>query len=253
MLKQIIIRLDFESLTDLNSVIKQLKRQSFISDNLRGYRIIKNNRISLQMPPSVVENKLIPIERYDVTDMHRFFDSAIQPIQDVTLDLTETYVCLTVNTNDEYMCIDPYVKLISNVADLIKAEDSYVQFCRIGIRKIDGEDFTDFDEGFRVFKKSQFKLEHEFVNFAKKTHKVVLTDYFISDFIKFNMGNSVEQFRDGKCRICLDLDSYIDNECYQEKPDFKEYDICTILNILNTKLYSLFEECVLLDNAIHED
>lgn len=250
LLKQIIIRLDFESLTDLNDVIKKLKQQGFISDKLLGYRIIKSNRISLQMPPSVVEDIFIPVERYDVTDMHRFYDSTIQPIQDVTLDITESYVCLSVNTNDEYDSIEPYIQLISQVASLIKSEDSYVQFCRIGIRKIDGEDFGSFHEGFDVFKPSQFKLGHEFDHFIKTTHKAVLSDYFIADSIKFNVSNSIEKFQNGRCRICLDMDSYIDKECFQEKPALKNSEIEEILNILNTKLYSLFEECVILEHAI---
>ncbi len=254
LLKQIIIRLDFESLTDLNSVIKCLKRQEFLSNSLKGYRIIKSNRISLQMPPSVVEDKFLPIERYDVSDMHRFFDSTIRPLQDVTLDVTETYVCLTINTNDDYASIEPYIELISDVANLIKNEDPYVHFCRIAIRKIDGEDFNNLDEGFNVFKSSQFRLEHKFEHFAKMSHKAVLTDYFIADSIKFNMSNSIEIFRNGKCRICLDMDSYIDEECFRDNIGLKDISIKDILkNKLNAKLYSLFEECVILEHAIPND
>ena len=254
LLKEIIIRLDFESLTDLNAVIKRLKRENFINTFLKGYRVIKSNRISLQMPPSVVEDKFIPVERYDVTDMHRFFDSAIEPIQDVTLDVTETYVCLTIKTNDDYSSIEPYIELVSNVANLIKSEDSYVRFCRIAIRKIDGEDFENLEEGFRVFKSSRFDMEHNFEHFSKTTHKAVLMDYFMADSVKFNMTNSIEKFRNGKCRICLDMDSYIDEECYRESPDLRALDVDEILkNRLNNRLYSLFAECVILEHAINNE
>lgn len=82
LLKKNIIRLDFESLTDINIVVKQFKRQTFISNNLKGYSIIKSIKINFQMLPSVFEDKYIPVEPYDVTDMHRFFDSTIQPLQD---------------------------------------------------------------------------------------------------------------------------------------------------------------------------
>ena len=77
LLRQIIIRADYSSLTDLNGFIMKLKSIEWFQRLFAGYRLVRTNNFNLQITPKNIEERFIPLEVNETGNIHRFFDYKI--------------------------------------------------------------------------------------------------------------------------------------------------------------------------------
>lgn len=242
LLKQIIIRVDYSSLTDLNGFIMKLKSLHLIKDTFSGYRLIKTNNINFQIDSKVFEERYIPLEVNETGNIHRFFDCKIEPIQNTFMDISPTFICITIQCNENYKIIDPYLDFITNVVVTLREYDSYVTLERLAIRKIDGNDYDNIKEVYNIFE--------EIVGFEnvmddeQSPLKKSYTDSFISKAanIKVNLTRSLERFSNGKIRYVLDIDGYVDSSLMSPDEIKSKEDVKYLLkNRINNELFELFK------------
>lgn len=246
LLKQIIIRADFSSLTDLNGFIMKLKSIKEVQKNFLGYQIMKTNNINLQINPSrIMEDRFIPLEINETEVIHRFFDCKIEPIQQVHMDIGLTFVCITIECNENYKAINEYINFIALILTILKKYDSYIQFERLAIRKIDGKDFPSLEEAYKTF-----EVMEDIINKlpANITHlKKSYTDCFIltDSKIKVNFTRGLEQFPNNIIRCVLDMDGYIDSSLINFNEIVKYNTLKDLFSEkINDSLFQLFKASV---------
>lgn len=67
------------------------------------------------------------------------------------MDIGLTFVCITIECNENYKAINEYINFIALILTILKKYDSYIQFERLAIRKIDGKDFPSLEEAYKTF------------------------------------------------------------------------------------------------------
>lgn len=245
LLKQIIIRADYANLTDLAGLINCLKKEERFASSFKSSKIVNQNRLDIKGPFSLVEDKYLPIDNYHISSFYRFFNCLIEPIQDLTLDITTNSVCIDITCNRDYDCIDEYINLMCFIVNKIQKFDSFVRFNRFGIRKVDGDDFSDLESAYKIFQKERFAHDTEFHFLKRKTSKYKGSESFCTENkILCNLDRSVEGF-DKKFRFCLDIDTYIDDRIDNLDKILSEDEIMKILSVsLNNTSFIIFREFV---------
>lgn len=244
LLKQIIIRADYSSLTDLKGFIMKLKSLTWFQMIFTGYRLIRTNNINLQISPQVIEDKFIPLEVNETGDIHRFFDCKIEPIQKTVLDIGPTFICITIECNNSYDTIDSYINSIAKTITALKEYDSYVQLERLAIRKIDGKDFSTLEEAYKTFEMIK-DLENNIIDNVDPLKKSY-TDSFVlkKTNIKVNFTRGLECFTNGNIRCVLDMDGYIDSSLISSEDTSEEQIEYSLKVRINDELFNLFKASV---------
>lgn len=244
LLKQIIIRIDYSSLTDLNGFVMKLKSLGDFQSLFVGYRLIKTNNFNLQINSRSIEERFIPLELSETGNIHRFFDCKIEPVQNSFMDVTPTFICFTIECSESYETIDEYIKTMGYVIRKLKEYDSYVQITRVAIRKIDGKDFSSLEEANQTFEVMDALGKNVVDNIIpiKKSY----TDSFVArdTNIKVNFTRGLECLKqeDGTIIRCiLDMDGYVDTSL----EDIKNENVESILKEnINNELFKLFKASV---------
>lgn len=245
LLKQIIIRADYANLTDLAGLINCLKKEERFASSFKSSKIVNQNRLDIKSPFSLVEDKYLPIDNYHISSFYRFFNCLIEPMQDLTLDITTNSVCIDITCNRDYDCIDEYINLMCFIVNKIQKFDSFVRFNRFGIRKVDGDDFQELDSAYKVFQSDRFAHDKDFCCLRRTTSKYKGSESFITETnIRCNLERSVEAF-DKTFRFCLDIDTYIDERIYNLDKILSEDETRKILSEeLNNTSFLIFREFV---------
>lgn len=246
LLKKIIIRVDFTPVIDIVSICNSL--QEDLSTWFSQKNVIKTDNFSISLSPNELEIGSVPIDITDTVNIYRFYTSKIEPVQDVFLDISASFVCLNINCNDSYQKIDKYLSIVSRVIKGILELDKFTSLTRIAIRKIDGKSFNS---------KSEAKHTFEFVDDTVEpiSIKGIVTlnnsmSYLLFDNdnkIQVNYRRSSQSLDDEKFRAVLDLDGYIDNNNIigLERPDDIEFSNC--LTRINNLLFELFKYSVTIE------
>ena len=245
LLKHIIIRADYANLTDLTGLVNCLKKDEYFASSFKSSKIVNQNRLDIKSPFSLVEDKYLPVDNYHICSFYRFFNCIIEPIQDLTLDITTNSVCIDISCNKDYDCIDEYIKLMCFIVNKIQEFDSFVRFNRFGIRKVDGDDFQELDSAYKIFQSERFAHDEDFCYLKRQTSKYKGSESFITENkIRCILERSVEAF-DKTFRFCLDIDTYIDERIYDLDKILSEDETRKILSEdLNNTSFLIFREFV---------
>lgn len=250
LLKQIIIRVDFSSITDLNSFILKVKANEWIKDSFQSYRTIQTNNFNINITHEVFADKIIPLSIAETSTIHRFYDCKIKPTEnEVTLDITESFITVTVLCSDKYNSIDAYIECIGNVMEELYAYDQFTQLQRVAIRKIDGGDFNCENEVYSIFEKEKSAGMSSIEAHTKLLKKSYVDAYLDTEAnLKVNLARSLEVISDNKYRYVLDIDGYIDSSSYDLSKCKSKDDIIDILQYkINEHLFTIFKGNVTLE------
>lgn len=245
LLRQIIIRADYSSLTDLNGFIMKLKSLEWFQNLFAGYRLIRSNNINLQISPKAIEERFIPLEVNETGNIHRFFDYKIGAVQKTIMDISPTFICFTIECDNKYDTIDSYIESIVNIIATLREYDSYVQIERLAIRKVDGKDYESLDEAYETFEVMESLGDGIIDNVGPI--KKVYTDSFISKEanIKVNFTRGLERFNNGTIRCILDMDGFVDSSLMSPDEIKSKENIESLLkDKINNELFKLFKASV---------
>lgn len=202
----------------------------------------------MQINSKVIEDRFIPLEVHETGNLHRFFDCKIEPMQKSFMDISSTFICLTIGCDESYDTIDPYINSIVNIVTTLQEYDSYVQIERLAIRKIDGKDYPSLEDAYKTFE-IMADLEKDFIDNIAPLKKSYTDSFILKDAnIKVNFTRGLEHFEkpDGTVVRCvLDMDGYIDSSLINFE-EIKDKD--TIMSFLkkniNDELFKLFKASV---------
>ena len=159
-MKYVILRLDYSGVTDRKTLIKLFdnrfprafkKRDNVITKEVSltlRQEDLKTISAAVSVPVSVIEKE--PIIRYSgVTNVKG----------DVTLDISQFYICMTIKYDENYDGLDKYLEYFKGAITVFKSID---YFCprRLGIRKCRTQNFMSEDDVNKVFEKFVFDDEN---------------------------------------------------------------------------------------------
>lgn len=145
LLKQVIIRLDFTSMVDLNGYIGILTKNEGFKAAFSDYKnAISEDNVN-------VEDRTTRINDSNGKDVRIFYGCNVPPEMDTNLAITENVICLTINCDNNYDKIDNYIELVKRVWYILLEFDSYVKIRRIGIRKINGIELPNGNDANKYF------------------------------------------------------------------------------------------------------
>lgn len=246
LLKQIIIRVDYANLSDLTGFVTYIKRVESFAACFVDCRTLNLNKVDLNEPVSIADKKYFPINSMQTETIFRFLGSKIEPIQDASLDIGLNFFCINIVCNENYDCIDKYLELANLLIINLHEYDSFVRITRIGIRKIDGDDYTSLDDAYKIFKAIRFAHDDEFKSLPRMTSKYKGEEQFKTENgVLVNLNRCVEVMGANDFRFTLDIDTYFDKGDINQQIAMTKDQVERILSeLLNETSFKIFKEFV---------
>lgn len=249
LLKQVIIRLDFTSMVDLNGYIGILTRSDWFKTVFTDYKnAITEDNVN-------VEDRTTRINDSNGKDVRVFYGCNIPPEKNTNLAITEDVICLTINCDNNYYKIDDYIELVKRVWDLLISFDSYVKIKRIGIRKIDGIELpngNDANRYFEYFDQGVCNPGLDYLLGREYTDRFIKEPQNIKIIYTRNVRLMVGEEGNTTFIFVLDTDTYADYEMFLDnvykwknklRPDYDELGNLLMGNI-NTASFEMFKRGV---------
>lgn len=180
LLKRVIIRADISAMVKLEDSVLSVSRQDWFKGLFESM-----DKFTAAVNPSIPDKTSLVSETHGA-EVRRFFDCTIQPKQELTLDISDEFVCLDIKCNGQYESLDPYISLMANVIGQVIHDDDYVKLKRLAIRKIDGLVLTNANEANRIFE----YFDQGIMAKGEGMRKRLYNDYFYSNTNKVGVNYS---------------------------------------------------------------
>lgn len=140
-LKKVIIRVDFEGLTDIVGCVNTLK--PIMNDKFRKFSPINksNFNIKLNHPKS---QSPVDVDMEQKT-LYQFSDSAIGK-SEANFMFGPDFAYIEIKCSNDYEGCNEYIKLMANIIDDIVHFDAYISIKRLGLRKVDVVHFDTLEQ-----------------------------------------------------------------------------------------------------------
>ena len=239
LLKQVIIRIDFSPISNFMAFIMQLRNNPIMMEYYARGREIKTNNVNITLNQNKDELQDAKLTVNETTSVFRFYGETERFDQKSEFDITDSFMCLTIACDDNYKHCTPYLEFIADRMSEVKQFDPYARIKRIGLRKIDSDDFTDVEAANKIFvnvnavyrekknddDQTRVRMKQNFSEqffYEKQQAQMVSTQGFNG-----TVGNKLFRF-------VLDTDAFIEDGHIDHKTD-------DVLGYLKEKLSSLNE------------
>lgn len=244
-MKQVIIRLDYAGVADLNELIKIFdlrinkfaKRQEMYVNQL-GFNIRAEDL------KNISDTLSIPIEAIKKEKIWRYSELNVGQCS-TTLDISQYFMCMTIDCQNNYDGITEYVKVFKEVMEMFTSNIKYFEPKRIGLRKARVQKLKTLDEVANIFEPYIYCMDIAHINSAL-THDKFYRDIVkkVDDSLYININRIIKSIDDETAfNTTLDLDAYTTNLDKKELSniidvanayEFEVYKSCMTLNYLNT-------------------
>ena len=255
MLKKVLIRVDYDGVTDINKWVETFKRTDALKCRFSNYGQAQLNKANFDFSNNaeIARQRAIPIKDFESEPLHRFYDSRFPEREDrVVLDIARLFMTFEIECN-HYKTIDVYFDYLLSFFNVFLNIDSYIKIKRIGIRKIGGESFVNIEEMLQTFE-SKFFDGHKIDDKQTTVMERSFHDRFIkelnsgtdqSHLIKVNYSTYCRRINGEKpLQAILDIDGYID-EFIINKNDLKfPEDLQFTFEAINNYNFELFKKSV---------
>lgn len=216
MLKKVLIRVDYDGVTDINNWILQLKEDDALSSCFKSYHMALQNKTSFDLSKmeEFADSNSIPLSKIKSEPLHKFFDSDFQNREDIIeMEVSNLFLVFTISCNN-YKNLDPYIEYLSVYFDRFLDFDKYINLKRVGIRKVGGRVFDSLEEVGETFEEELYGLNIKSI--PKKKYDLEYVDRFFDEDrrVKVNFSRrcrAVDYEGKTKYQALLDLDGYVDS------------------------------------------
>lgn len=242
LLKNVIIRVDYSEVSNLDGAVGDLNGL-LNADYFENKHIQQANKVNMTLSKENIDEGTIPVSLSSIQKIHSYTSCKLEPKQKVQLDISSTFSCISIHCDDNYGGLDDYIALMSKVVSKIQEYDSFVQIGRVGIRKVDGDDFDTLEQVKEVFSRIDESADEQenFKSCQRNKTYLLLNE---EDDMQVNLTQSIIMNGSG-FRVILDMDGY-----WNEVPNVlldgvsNEEGLKNILNKINENLFGLFKEYV---------
>jgi len=235
-LKQVIMRLDFQGVlpTEMENVLIPVK--SFLKEN--GFtRYDKRIENELEIPMGMIQPNLeISGPNIKSIEVHSFTDEN----KGYSIDLSVNFICLKVNET-KYIPFDEYADVFMGISKIYNNNIDFFTVKRFGLRKINFCFLKQLNKLNKYFSTEYYNYNKLYDN----TNNLVSErkETFGVDNFKVNLLHGISQGqldRDVIYKVVLDADIYIDEQEYIKKLIFDDGNIY----VLNNKLFDIYIDAI---------
>lgn len=237
LLKQVVVRIDYSEISNFEGLIQTMT--PYLKENFGNRWKYTTNNINVRIDEKALASDSLPIAVLPSNDVYRFTACSIEPIQNVILDVANTFTSLIIDCNKEYDKVDKYLELVSEIMSKIFDFDAYASIARIGIRKIDSKTFDNMDAAKEIFEnvnESQIDISN-----------MSAFQYRVSSFIlnkdtgtQVNLSRTYTNTDDQQFQVDLDIDGYIGNPKFLQGINSREL-LSQKLKTINDLLFDIFK------------
>lgn len=254
MLRKVLIRIDYDGVTDINEWIKLFKENMELSSYFQKYTKGVQNQatISLSNMEEIAASRFIPLSTFQSEPLHRFSDAVfkeedgVQREDNIVMDVTSLFLTFTIDCVN-YKNMDVYISFLNNYIKAFLENDKYIVIQRIGVRKLGGDVFKSLDDFSETFEESVFAtpdvanlkgglIDREYVDRIIKNDETVKVNFARRcRAIKTDVGKTVYQ-------ALLDIDGYVDKGLIEKNQyQFPDHFEKVVKNQINDYLFELYK------------
>lgn len=255
MLRKILIRIDYDGVTDINEWIKLFKLNKDLSSCFQKYTKGVQNQatLSLSNMEEIAEDRSIPLNTFQSEPLHRFSDAVfidengMQREDKIVMDVTSLFLTFSIDCVN-YKNMDVYINFLNNYITAFLENDKYIVIQRIGVRKLGGDFFKSLKDFSETFENTVFAtpdvanfggelIDREYIDRILKNDKSVK--------VNFARRCRARKMDDGNTgyQALLDIDGYVDDWVIKinnyKFPDDFERVVKTQINDYLFELYKL--------------
>ena len=152
MLRKVLIRIDYDGVTDINEWIKLFKENRELSSYFQKYTKGVQNQatISLSNMEEIAASRSIPLSTFQSEPLHRFSDAVfkedgVQREDNIVMDVTSLFLTFSIDCVN-YKNMDVYISFLNKYIKAFLENDKYIVIQRIGVRKLGGDVFKSLDD-----------------------------------------------------------------------------------------------------------
>lgn len=242
LLKNIIIRVDYSEVSNLDGAVGNLNGM-LNADYFGNKHIQQANKVNMTLNKENIDEGMIPVSLSPMQKIHSYTNCKLPSNQKVQLDISSTFSCISIQCDENYRGLDDYITLMSKVVSKIQEYDSFVQIGRVGIRKVDGDDFETLEQVKEVFSRIEEStdIQDNFKSCQRNKTYLLLNE---EDNMQVNLTQSIIMIGSG-VRIVLDMDGYWNEVPGELKHGVSNEEVLkNILCRINENLFGLFKEYV---------
>ena len=237
MLKTVIIRADFEGLTDLSSFISRIKLSEKMKNAFEKMKILPKQRMKVSFSPKAIEDGQLPITESQNSIIYKFYDCIIGGASKATLDIEPNSITLAIDCQKNYSGSKPYSIFMGWIIDELCSFDSYVVIKRLGVRKIDVQVLNE-GEDIDYYFNEKYAVAQSWKNSPSKT-KSILTELFEENNISFNVVQYIDCVDGEHERLIYDVDAFLSGDILREI--LREGNVSDILyHDMQDRMFDLF-------------
>lgn len=210
MLKTVIIRADFDGLTDLPSFVNRIKSNEKMQRSFGKMVMIPRQNMSVSFKPKDIVDGQLPITENQKSIVYRFYDCKIGNHSKATLDVEPGSITLAVDCQHNYSGSRGYSYFMGVIIEELRAYDQYVKIKRLGVRKIDVQVLSPTETIDKYFN-DRYVVAQSWKSSPRK-NKSILTDLLEIDNISFNVVQYIDKTNDERVRLIYDVDAFLGGE-----------------------------------------
>ena len=237
LLKQVVIRIDYSEITNFEGLVQTMA--AFLKEYFGNRGKYITNNVNVRIDEKALSGDSLPIAVLPSNDVYRFSSCVIEPVQNVVLDVANTFTCLIIDCNEAYDKVDCYLDLVSEVLSRIFDFDAYVNIVRVGIRKIDSKVFDNMETAKEIFEnvgESQIAIP------GMNTFQYRVSSFIVNNEtgMQVNLSRTYTNTDDRQFQVDLDIDGYVGNLKFLQGINSSEL-LSQQLKTINDLLFDIFK------------
>jgi hypothetical protein len=255
MLKKVLIRVDYNGVTNIEKWVDMVKRDERFNTKFNGYNqgYLNQATFDLSKMDEVARQRSMPMSAFNASPLHRFFDSTFPDRQDkVTMEIASLFMTFQIDCIN-YTDVDAYFDYLTTYFDAFMQTDPYIKIERIGIRKISGGSFPNlpalrevfedrFFDGHKVDRDDTAMIDREYHDRYIKT---IISTPRSEKTVKMNYSTRCRQTEgDLPYQAILDIDGYADSFVINKDGLTFPADFRATLDRINDYMFELYKMSV---------
>ena len=244
-MKLVIIRLDYSGVIDSSELIKIFDKRFPRAFQNRNYVVAKEISLALRKDDfnSISEAVSVPVSVIEKERIVRY-SGLNNTSGDVTFDISQFYICMTIKYNENYDGFNNYVQYFKGAISLFKDSVAYFSPKRLGIRKCRVETFSQKEMLNSVFEPFVFddsNLPIGNLGDSLREYRAYLQNDNLNN-IRVNIIRRIMPVTENgerKLNTILDIDVY-----YQDGRLLCERDINNLLDEANQFEFEVYKMCM---------
>lgn len=237
-MKNVLITIEYSNTLDINEYIA--KKRKFIYKYFKLYKFGEEKEIKIE-----IGNQSKVLENNIVGKIHLFkeFVNGKKIEKNVQLSITKNNISFEINPENNYICIEPYIKSLVAILSSMKEEDPFLKIKKVILRKNSFKIYESLEKLFEDFEEKIISVSNE--KYKRKLIREIETIEYESFLIFYNRGIETgliqkDNIKQEAFRGYLDISGILEKDKLENIKKISE--LHNLLYKLNLALFDIFKD-----------